>query len=113
MGCGMVSAFCCDPAHHWIVLGTNAGNLSGWDIRFHLPFRSWLSPSRAPIYSIIPNQSNLLGGSNSSIFCASHPAEFHLWDLDTGKCKQTIQLFSVFNSKKGKRRKTRRAKRRN
>lgn len=96
---GLVHTFAAHPSNHWIVIGTNTGNLCGWDMRFRLPFRQWGSPTKAPIYSVVPNLSKHLSCANTSMFCASFPGEFHLWDLDTGKCSalfQTLYPKSLF-----------------
>jgi hypothetical protein len=70
--------------------------MTGWDIRFGIPFREWRVPSKSPIYDIVPNHSWGLGsssnitnsnGANShSILCACGPGDFQAWDLERGQC---------------------------
>jgi WD40 repeat protein len=84
---GVIQSFTADPSNvNWLVLGTNLGYLCGWDIRFGIPFKEWRTPSKSPIYDIIPNQS-LSSGNNHSIICASAPGDFQFWDLESGECK--------------------------
>lgn len=76
-----------DPENYWLVSGTNSGYLTGWDIRFFLPFREWnVHSENSPIYSLVPYTTGKLA-SKSSFLCASEPGDFSLWDLDSGKSK--------------------------
>jgi hypothetical protein len=89
------------------VPGSNLGYLTGWDIRFGIPFREWRVPSKSPIYDIVPNHSwgvgttntnnnnamignggglNSSGGNAHSILCACGPGDFQSWDLESGRC---------------------------
>jgi phosphoinositide-3-kinase regulatory subunit 4 len=42
---GLITDMLVDPQKMWVVVGTNRGILTQWDIRFQIPLQSWKIPS--------------------------------------------------------------------
>jgi phosphoinositide-3-kinase regulatory subunit 4 len=79
---GVVTATC--PSTHWLVIGTDAGTLSLWDLRFGLLLLSWRA--RGPITSI-----------------QIHPSRgFGRWIMVSSKRKQEGPIVEVYDIEDGK-----------
>ncbi|XP_077510845.1 vacuolar protein sorting 15 isoform X2 [Amblyomma americanum] len=83
---GVITSFCVDPQHNWLVCGTSEGKLICWDMRFQLPSTIVSHPAGARVrrVSIDPlHQSGVwaaVEGNN----------EVSLWDLETQARLRTL-----------------------
>ncbi|XP_035206634.1 phosphoinositide 3-kinase regulatory subunit 4-like isoform X1 [Stegodyphus dumicola] len=76
---GLVTSFCTDPHHCWIVVGTASGNMICWDLRFQLPITSITHPTGSRIRHLLVHPKK-----KSAIFAAVQGNnEVSLWDLET------------------------------
>ncbi|GBN01215.1 Phosphoinositide 3-kinase regulatory subunit 4 [Araneus ventricosus] len=76
---GLITSFCTDPHHCWLVVGTARGNMICWDLRFQLPITTITHPTNARIRSMLVHPRK-----HSSIFTSVQGNnEVSLWDLET------------------------------
>ncbi|GFT53351.1 phosphoinositide 3-kinase regulatory subunit 4 [Nephila pilipes] len=76
---GLITSFCTDPHHCWLVVGTARGNMICWDLRFQLPITTITHPTNARIRSMLVHPRK-----RSSIFTSVDANnEVSLWDLET------------------------------
>ncbi|KAL1417642.1 hypothetical protein MTO96_026690 [Rhipicephalus appendiculatus] len=71
---GVITSFCIDPQHNWLVCGTSEGKLICWDMRFQLPSTTVSHPA-GNLASGLPVEGN---------------NEVSLWDLETQARLRTL-----------------------
>lgn len=83
---GLVTSFCTDPHHCWLVVGTANGNMICWDLRFQLPITTIKHPTGARIRSLLVHPKQ-----KSAIFASVQGNnEVSLWDLETQDRMKTL-----------------------
>lgn len=87
---GLLTAFVIEQKKNWLVSGTSSGYYTCWDLRFHLPVKSWGYPKREKIHKLvnfnsIKNQSWIFSTSGIN-------NEFSVWDVEFGICKQFFRI---------------------
>ncbi|GFQ80252.1 phosphoinositide 3-kinase regulatory subunit 4 [Trichonephila clavata] len=76
---GLITSFCTDPHHCWLVVGTSRGNMICWDLRFQLPITTITHPTNSRIRNMLVHPRK-----RSSIFTSVQGNnEVSLWDLET------------------------------
>ncbi|XP_054707486.1 phosphoinositide 3-kinase regulatory subunit 4-like [Uloborus diversus] len=76
---GLVTSFCTDPHHCWLVVGTASGNMVCWDLRFQLPITTVTHPAGACIRNLLVHPRK-----KSAIFASVQGNnEVSLWDLES------------------------------
>jgi phosphoinositide-3-kinase regulatory subunit 4 len=86
---GVVTATC--PSTHWIILGTDSGSLSLWDLRFGLLLKSWRAGGS--ITAIQPHPSKGRGRwIMVSIKRQGEGPLVEVYDIETGKL---VEIFEV------------------
>ncbi|KAI9143991.1 hypothetical protein BKA69DRAFT_1122650 [Paraphysoderma sedebokerense] len=85
---GTLTAMAIDTKHNWLLVGTNRGIFTVWDIRFHIPLKSWVHPSRSRIHRItsIPHTAS----KSKLVLCSVGRNEVSLWDVETTECRQVF-----------------------
>ncbi|KAF8792794.1 Phosphoinositide 3-kinase regulatory subunit 4 like protein [Argiope bruennichi] len=83
---GLITSFCTDPHHCWLVVGTARGNMICWDLRFQLPITTITHPTNARIRSMLVHPKK-----HSSVFTSVQGNnEVSLWDLETQGRQTTL-----------------------
>lgn len=87
---GMITAMAVDKINHsWLVTGTRKGILSIFDVRFLVPFKSFLHPSQSPIHQLTQTPRHVHPHGNS-VMCATGGNEITTWDLQKAECTELI-----------------------
>ncbi|XP_071037345.1 phosphoinositide 3-kinase regulatory subunit 4 isoform X3 [Parasteatoda tepidariorum] len=76
---GVITSFCTDPHHCWLVVGTSRGHMICWDLRFQLPITTVTHPTNSRIRHMLVHPKK-----KSSIFTSVQGNnEVCLWDMET------------------------------
>lgn len=83
---GVITSFCIDPQHNWLVCGTSEGKLICWDMRFQLPSTTVSHPAGARVrrVSIDPLYQSCVWAA------VEGNNEVSLWDLETQARLRTL-----------------------
>lgn len=83
---GVITSFCIDPQHNWLVCGTSEGKLICWDMRFQLPSTTVSHPAGARVrrVSIDPLHQSCVWAA------VEGNNEVSLWDLETQARLRTL-----------------------
>lgn len=88
---GLITSFCVDTQHCWLLLGTAGGHLVCWDLRFRLPITTIVHPTGARVRRLL-----LHPHLHSSAFSAVQGNnEVSLWDLESGARTSTLWASSA------------------
>lgn len=83
---GVITSFCVDPQHNWLVCGTSEGKLVCWDMRFQLPSTIVSHPARARVRRVCTDPLH-----QSGVWAAVEGNnEVSLWDLETQARLRTL-----------------------
>lgn len=90
---GVITSMVTDPKNMWLLVGTMRGILTLYDLRFQIPLKSWLHPSKSRISSLVltvdprdPNHEKML------VRIAAGRNEVSIWDLEALQC---LEVFAV------------------
>jgi len=90
---GLLGTFVVEPFKNWILTGTSSGYYTCWDIRFHIPVKSWRHPSKARIHSLVHYNSAKFG---SWVFSTSgNSNEVAVWDVESASCRQIFRVLTT------------------
>ncbi|KAI9279542.1 hypothetical protein BY458DRAFT_584681 [Sporodiniella umbellata] len=87
---GIITAMTVDKMNTWLLVGTMSGILTLYDLRFHIPLKSWLHPSKSRISVLLLNEDQR--AENKQVFIASGKNEVSVWDIVNLKC---IEVYGV------------------
>ncbi|KAH8550281.1 hypothetical protein BGW37DRAFT_79383 [Umbelopsis sp. PMI_123] len=87
---GVITSMITDQKHTWLLVGTMKGVLTLYDIRFCIPLRSWLHPSRSPISVLLQHPDPKWEGKRVVISAGRN--EVTVWDILTIQC---VEIFGV------------------
>ena len=90
---GAPTTFCLDRKHNWLLLGTNHGVLSFYDLRFRLGVKSWCLPGRTPIYRLAVHP---FKGRGRWVVISS--ADVSIWDIEKTECREVFQSAATASS---------------
>ncbi|EEC06819.1 phosphoinositide 3-kinase regulatory subunit, putative [Ixodes scapularis] len=83
---GVITSFCVDPQHSWLVCGTSDGKLVCWDMRFQLPINTITHPSGSRV-----RQVHVDPQYQSGVWAAVQGNnEVSLWDMETEARLRTL-----------------------
>ncbi|CAN8016185.1 unnamed protein product [Ixodes persulcatus] len=83
---GVITSFCVDPQHSWLVCGTSDGKLICWDMRFQLPINTITHPSGSRV-----RQVHVDPQYQSGVWAAVQGNnEVSLWDMETEARLRTL-----------------------
>ena len=98
---GYVTNMAIGSDRNWIVVGTNKGFISLWDMRFHQIMKLWKHSRSTPINrlatSFVPPPQSWVGKRSNNIdskpyiFVASGPNECAMFDATTGHCSECFR----------------------
>ncbi|KAI8391462.1 uncharacterized protein BYT42DRAFT_602293 [Radiomyces spectabilis] len=87
---GVITSMLTDRLHTWLLVGTTRGILTFYDLRFQIPLRSWLHPSKSRINAMILNHDPK--AESKQVIIAAGKNEISLWDIVKLKC---LEVFVV------------------
>jgi phosphoinositide-3-kinase regulatory subunit 4 len=90
---GLLETFVFEPGKNWLVSGTGSGYFTCWDMRFHIPVKSWRHPAKTRIFKLAHYNTQKNG---SWIYCTSGVSnDFSVWDVETASCKQLFRILQT------------------
>ncbi|KAI8066486.1 hypothetical protein BC940DRAFT_368091 [Gongronella butleri] len=93
MSYGIITSMVSDRLHSWLLVGTNRGILTLYDLRFQIPLQSWLHPSKSRINAL---RLNLHPRAEArQVMIASGRNEWSIWDIIDLKCLQVFVVKST------------------
>ncbi|KAG0348375.1 Serine/threonine-protein kinase [Podila humilis] len=92
---GVITAMVIDHQRTWLLLGTNRGVLTLWDLRFRIAIRSWVHPSKSRISRLAIHPESHPPSRSGKVIIASGRNEVSVWDLEHVECRE---IFGVRNA---------------
>ncbi|KAG0277458.1 Serine/threonine-protein kinase [Linnemannia exigua] len=97
---GVITAMVIDRRKSWLLVGTNRGVLTLWDLRFMISIRSWVHPTKSRISRLVIQPPPLENGEKpvdykDRIIVASGKNEVSVWDIEQNEC---LEIFGVRNA---------------
>ncbi|KAF9937293.1 Serine/threonine-protein kinase [Mortierella alpina] len=92
---GVITAMVIDPLKAWLLVGTNRGVLTLWDLRFMIAIRSWVHPSKSRISRLVIHPEPHPSSRGGKVIIASGKNEVSVWDLEHVECRE---VFGVRNA---------------
>ncbi|KAF9914479.1 Serine/threonine-protein kinase [Lobosporangium transversale] len=92
---GVMTAMVIDPLRAWLIVGTNRGVLTLWDLRFMIAIRSWVHPSKSRISRLVIHPESHSPSRGGKIIIASGKNEVSVWDIEHVECRE---VFGVRNA---------------
>ncbi|KAF9586481.1 Serine/threonine-protein kinase [Lunasporangiospora selenospora] len=92
---GIITAMVIDPHRAWLIVGTNRGVLTLWDLRFKIAIRSWVHPGRSRISRLVIHPEPHPPARSGKIIIASGRNELSVWDIEHDDCRE---VFGVRNA---------------
>lgn len=90
---GVISAVC--PTPHWVVIGTTAGILSVWDLRFGLIVKSWSVGDRISDIQFHPSRGKGLWLMVATTRRSDETPLVRVYDIETSNLVETYEVRSV------------------
>lgn len=84
-----------DPLKAWLLVGTNRGVLTLWDLRFMIAIRSWVHPSKSRISRLVIHPEPHPSSRGGKVIVASGKNEVSVWDIEHVECRE---VFGVRNA---------------
>ena len=89
-----------DRRKSWLLVGTNRGVLTLWDLRFMISIRSWVHPTKSRISRLVIQPPPQVNGEKPAdykdrIIVASGKNEVSVWDIEQNEC---LEIFGVRNA---------------
>ena len=85
---GMITATTMDLQNHsWILSGTHRGVMALWDVRFQIPIKAWLHPSKSKIHRLRTHPTYLTS-KGKRVFCSAGDNEVSVWDVEKATCRE-------------------------
>jgi phosphoinositide-3-kinase regulatory subunit 4 len=97
---GMITCFCIDKKHTWLLLGTSHGVLDLWDLRFRVRLKAWGLPGATPIHRL---RIHPLKGRDKFVCVTggSGQGEITVWDIEKTQCREAYRAGGSKDSWKG------------
>ncbi|KAF9114046.1 Serine/threonine-protein kinase [Mortierella sp. AM989] len=92
---GVITAMVIDPLKAWLMVGTNRGVLTLWDLRFMIAIRSWVHPSKSRISRLVIHPEPHPPSRGGKVIIASGKNEVSVWDIEHIECRE---VFGVRNA---------------
>lgn len=70
-----------------MLTGSHRGVLSLWDMRFHVPVKSWLHPSRSHIHRLWSHPATS-ANKGKRVLCAVGDNEVAMFDVERGRLRE-------------------------
>ncbi|CAO3623542.1 unnamed protein product [Mucor fragilis] len=88
---GVITSMVTGPKHTWLLVGTMRGILTLYDLRFQIPLKSWLHPSKSRISSLVLI-TDPRDHERHLVRIASGRNEISTWDIEHLTC---LEVFAV------------------
>ncbi|XP_077453778.1 phosphoinositide 3-kinase regulatory subunit 4 [Stigmatopora argus] len=88
---GLITSFGVDVHQCWLCLGTSAGTMACWDMRFQLPISNHVHPARSRVRRLLMHPLY----QSSVIAAVQGNNEVSMWDMETGDRKFTLWASSA------------------
>ncbi|CEP11758.1 hypothetical protein [Parasitella parasitica] len=88
---GVITSMVTGPRHTWLLVGTMRGILTLYDLRFQIPLKSWLHPSKSRISALVLVADSRDPGRHL-VRIASGRNEISTWDIEHLTC---LEVFAV------------------
>ncbi|KAI8361053.1 hypothetical protein B0O80DRAFT_148594 [Mortierella sp. GBAus27b] len=92
---GVITAMVIDPLRAWLLVGTNRGVLTLWDLRFKIAIKSWVHPSKSRISRLVIHPEPHHPARGGRVIIASGKNEVSVWDIEHEECRE---VFCVRNA---------------
>lgn len=89
---GVITSMVTDRLHTWLLVGTTRGILTLYDLRFQIPLRSWLHPTKSRISAMMLNHDPR--AESRQVIIASGKNELSIWDIVNLKCLEVYAIKS-------------------
>ncbi|CAO3616553.1 unnamed protein product [Cunninghamella echinulata] len=89
---GVITSMVTDRLHTWLLVGTTRGILTLYDLRFQIPLRSWLHPTKSRISAMMLNHDP--HAESRQVIIASGKNELSVWDIVNLKCLEVYAIKS-------------------
>ncbi|KAG0364248.1 Serine/threonine-protein kinase [Gamsiella multidivaricata] len=92
---GVITAMVIDHMKAWLLVGTNRGVLTLWDLRFMIAIRTWVHPSKSRISRLVVHPEPHPSSRGGKVIIASGRNEVSVWDIEHVECRE---VFGVRNA---------------
>ncbi|KAG1446089.1 hypothetical protein G6F56_009690 [Rhizopus delemar] len=89
---GVITAMTIDKMNTWLLVGTMSGILTLYDLRFQIPLKSWLHPSKSRISVLLLNQDPR--AEDRQVIIGSGKNEVSVWDIVSLQCTEVFAVKS-------------------
>ncbi|KAF9438121.1 Serine/threonine-protein kinase [Entomortierella beljakovae] len=87
---GVITSMVIDPLKAWLLVGTNRGVLTLWDLRFKIALRSWVHPSKSRISRLVIHPEQHAPNNGGKVIIASGKNEVSVWDIEKLECREVF-----------------------
>ena len=92
---GVITAMVIDHHKAWLLVGTNRGILTLWDLRFMVAIRSWVHPTKSRISRLVIHPEAHPPSRGGKIVIAAGKNEVSVWDLENVECCEVFVVRSA------------------
>jgi phosphoinositide-3-kinase regulatory subunit 4 len=85
--CGLLTSVSVDPAHNWVVVGSDLGVYTIWDLRFQIPVRSFSHPTGSAVVRMANTHH-----PRNCIFSSNANNTVTLWDIEANMGKHVLRI---------------------
>ncbi|KAG0049019.1 Serine/threonine-protein kinase [Gryganskiella cystojenkinii] len=96
---GVITAMVIDHHKAWLLVGTNRGVLTLWDLRFMVAIRSWVHPTKSRISRLVIHPEPHPPSRSGKVIIASGKNEVSVWDLEHIECREVFGVRSADDKK--------------
>jgi phosphoinositide-3-kinase regulatory subunit 4 len=82
---GFLTSISVDNSNNWVIVGSDLGIYTIWDLRFQIPVRSFSHPSDSPCVSLAP-------APRYSVFGSNQDSTVTLWDVESGVARNILRI---------------------
>lgn len=95
---GVITAIVIDLLRAWLLVGTNRGVLTLWDLRFMIAIKFWVHPSKSRISRLIVHPEPHHPSHGGKVTIASSKNEVCVWDLEMKNAARSFVFGKPFDT---------------